>query len=60
MNKLVDKGVALNIASYLGAATVRIETVGYENREATEEEKLKMEAIVAKAMEEGAIGIGHR
>lgn len=58
MNKLVDKGVALNIASYLGAATVRIETVGYENREATKEEKLKMEAIVAKAMEEGAIGIG--
>ena len=48
----------MNIASYLGAATVRIETVGYENREATEEEKLKMEAIVAKAMEEGAIGIG--
>ena len=50
----------MNIASYLGAATVRIETVGYENREATEEEKLKMEAIVAKQWKKERLVLGHR
>ena len=58
MQKLIDKGVALNVASYLGAATVRIQAVGYDNRPATGEEKKQMEQIVAQAMEEGALGIG--
>ena len=58
MQKLIDKGVALNVASYLGAATVRIQAVGYDNRPATAEEKKQMKQIVAQAMEEGALGIG--
>ena len=58
MQKLVDQGVALNVASYLGAATVRIQAIGYDNRPATAEEKQQMEQIVTQAMEEGAIGIG--
>ncbi len=58
MKKLEANGVSTNFASYLGAATVRIQTVGYENRKATEEELERMREIVKTAMEEGAMGIG--
>jgi N-acyl-D-amino-acid deacylase len=58
MKALEQNGVSTNIASYLGAASVRIQTVGYANRKATTEEQKQMEAIVAEAMQEGAMGIG--
>lgn len=58
MKKLEEQGVSTNFASYLGAATVRIQTVGYENRKATKEELERMRGIVKTAMEEGAMGIG--
>jgi N-acyl-D-amino-acid deacylase len=58
MNKLVQKGVSPNIASYLGATTVRILTVGYENRPASTEELEEMKKLVVQSMEEGALGIG--
>ena len=58
MQKLEDNGVSPNIASYLGAATVRIQEIGYANRKATDEEMESMREIVKSAMEEGAIGIG--
>ena len=58
MKTLEDKGVSANIASYLGATTVRVQTVGYANRKASEEELADMKAIVETAMQEGALGIG--
>jgi len=58
MNKLVQKGVTPNIASYLGATTVRILTVGYENRPASAKELEAMKQLVVRSMEEGALGIG--
>ena len=58
MEKLEQKGVSVNIASHLGAATVRIQAVGFDNRKATSEEMEKMRGIVKTAMEEGAMGIG--
>ncbi len=58
MDELVKHGVSPNIASYLGAATVRIQAVGYDNRVASSEELTQMKKIVKQAMEEGAIGIG--
>lgn len=58
MKQLEENGVSTNFASYLGAATVRIQTVGYENRKATKEELESMRGIVKAAMEEGAMGIG--
>jgi N-acyl-D-amino-acid deacylase len=58
MKKLEVNGVSTNFASYLGAATVRIQTVGYENRKATKDEMERMRGIVQTAMEEGAMGIG--
>ncbi len=58
MKKLEENGVSTNFASYLGAATVRIQTVGYENRKATKDELERMREIVKTAMTEGAMGIG--
>ncbi|MBN4084782.1 D-aminoacylase [Flavobacteriaceae bacterium AH-315-B10] len=55
---LVDKGISPNIASFVGATTLRIHTVGFEDREATEEELQSMKSMVRQAMEEGALGIG--
>ena len=47
-----------NVASYIGAATVRIHEIGYENRKASEVELDKMRALVEEAMLEGALGVG--
>ena len=58
MEKLESSGVSTNIASYLGAATVRIQEIGYANRKATPNEMESMRNIVKLAMMQGAIGIG--
>ena len=58
MKKLVKNGVSPNIASFLGATNVRKLIVGYENRDATNNELKAMEQIVETAMKEGALGIG--
>ena len=52
------KGVSTNIASFVGATTVRVHEVGYENRPPTPEELDRMRALVRQAMEEGALGVG--
>ena len=58
MSSLEKNGISTNIASFLGSATARILEVGYDNREATENELVKMRKIVKTSMEEGAMGIG--
>jgi N-acyl-D-amino-acid deacylase len=58
MNKLEKNGISTNIASYLGATSVRIQTVGYENRPASEPELEEMKRLVVQSMEDGALGIG--
>jgi N-acyl-D-amino-acid deacylase len=55
---LAKKGVSPNIASFVGAATLRIYTIGYEDRLPTEVELDSMKLLVRQAMEEGAMGIG--
>jgi len=55
---LVDKGISPNVASFVGATTLRIHTVGFEDRDPTEEELQSMKSMVRQAMEEGALGIG--
>ena len=54
---LEKKGVSANIASFVGTATVRIHTVGYENRPPTAEEMDSMKLLVRQSMEEGAVGV---
>ncbi|WP_425635881.1 N-acyl-D-amino-acid deacylase family protein [Algoriphagus yeomjeoni] len=55
---LVDKGVSTNVASFIGATTVRIHELGYEDRAPTAEELESMKSLVKQAMEEGALGVG--
>ena len=54
---LVQRGVSTNVASFVGAATVRIHTVGYENRRPSNRELSIMKRLVARAMREGALGV---
>lgn len=51
-------GISTNVASFVGATTVRIHEIGYENRPPTEEEMDRMKELVRQAMEEGAMGLG--
>jgi N-acyl-D-amino-acid deacylase len=55
---LEKKGVACNVASFMGATTARIHVLGYEDRKPTDEELKKMQDLVRQAMEEGALGVG--
>lgn len=51
------KGVTPNIASFVGATTIRIYVLGHANRPPNEMELQKMKDLVAQAMEEGAMGL---
>ncbi|WP_396223713.1 amidohydrolase family protein [Gemmatimonas sp.] len=57
-DSLVKKGISTNIASFVGATTLRINHVGWDNREPTAAELAAMQADVRTAMEEGALGVG--
>ncbi len=54
---LEDRGVSTNVASFVGAATVRVHELGYEDRHASGEELERMKELVRQAMEEGALGV---
>jgi N-acyl-D-amino-acid deacylase len=54
---LVKKGVSTNVASFIGTATVRIYSVGYEDRPPLPGELDTMKMLVRQAMEEGAVGV---
>ncbi|KPK82171.1 MAG: aminoacylase [Gemmatimonas sp. SM23_52] len=57
LDYLVERGVSPNVASFVGATTVRIYVVGYEDRPPTPEELAEMRELVRQAMEEGAVGL---
>ena len=55
---LEAKGVSTNIASFVGATSVRIHELGYEDRRPSPMELERMIALVTEAMEDGALGLG--
>jgi len=55
---LEKKGVSPNVASFVGATTLRASVIGYDNRQATPDELAKMQDMVRDAMKEGAMGVG--
>ena len=57
LEHLVKRGVSTNVASFVGATTVRVHVVGYENRRATSRELERMCGLVDTAMQEGAVGV---
>src|ERR1700674_1704052 len=52
------RGVAPNIASFLGATTIREYVIGLEDKAPTPEQLEEMRQLVRRGMEEGALGIG--
>lgn len=55
--RLEKQGVGINIGTYVGATTVREMVVGYADRSASPDELTRMQAIVATAMRQGALGV---
>lgn len=55
---LVAKGVSPNLASFVGATTVRIHELGEADRAPDAAELLRMQGLVDAAMREGALGVG--
>lgn len=58
MEYLTTQGISPNVASYVGATTVRIHEIGFDNRKASEDELARMQDLVRIAMREGALGLG--
>lgn len=58
MGYLEQRGISNNVASFVGATTVRIHELGEADRAPTAEELERMKQLVADAMEEGALGVG--
>ena len=58
LEHLERKGVTPNVASFVGATTVRQNVIGNAPRAATAEEVARMQALVRQAMREGALGVG--
>ena len=57
MAYLERKGIATNIASFVGNGTLRRYVIGYDNRQATSDEIVQMQSLLAQEMQEGAMGI---
>jgi N-acyl-D-amino-acid deacylase len=57
LDSLAAKGISTNVASFVGAATVRECVLGWDNRPPTPGELGRMETLVRQAMEEGAFGV---
>lgn len=55
---LENKGISCNVASFVGATTIRMHVIGEDNRDPTAAELDSMRALVKLAMEEGAMGVG--
>ena len=58
MEHLEAQGVSPNVASFVGATTVRVHEIGYEDRAPTGSELERMKEIVRQSMREGALGVG--
>ena len=55
---LEKRGISTNIASFVGAATVRVHELGEGDVDPTPEQLSRMRALVRQAMNEGAMGVG--
>jgi N-acyl-D-amino-acid deacylase len=55
---LEKRGVSCNVASFIGATTIRANVIGFEDKQPTPEQMEQMRELVRKEMEAGALGIG--
>src|SRR5437763_1867906 len=55
---LEKHGISCNVASFIGATTIREYVIGFEDKPPTPEQLDQMRELVRKEMEAGALGIG--
>lgn len=53
-----EQGISTNVASFVGATTIRRYVIGSQNVSPTAAELRQMQQLVREAMEEGALGVG--
>jgi N-acyl-D-amino-acid deacylase len=58
LQELERRGVSQNVASFIGATTIREHVIGLEDRKPTAAQLDRMRALVKQEMESGALGIG--
>jgi N-acyl-D-amino-acid deacylase len=58
LESLVRRGISPNVASFVGATTVRVHVLGEDDRDPTPAELAQMQELVRQAMREGALGVG--
>ena len=58
LSEIQRRGISQNVASFVGATTVREHVVGLADRKATPAEMDGMRRLVRREMEDGALGIG--
>jgi len=58
LTQLEERGVSQNVASFIGATTIREHVIGLEDKPATPAQLEEMRALVREEMQAGALGIG--
>lgn len=54
----MKRKVSCNIASFVGATSIRIHEMGHDDRKPSAEEMARMKKLVKEAMKQGAMGLG--
>ncbi|MEM2935750.1 MAG: D-aminoacylase [Candidatus Bathyarchaeia archaeon] len=57
LDKMEEKGIAVNVAPLVGHGTAKIAVMGFEDRPPTAEELEEMKALIHEAMLSGAVGM---
>ncbi|HEY2145290.1 MAG TPA: D-aminoacylase [Steroidobacteraceae bacterium] len=55
--RVQKQGMGINMGHYIGATSVREMVIGYDDRAPTSDELTRMQALVAEAMLQGALGL---
>jgi N-acyl-D-amino-acid deacylase len=58
LQSMTKRGISLNVASFVGAGTVRINVLGEDDVQPTPEQLAAMRKLVDQAMQDGAMGVG--
>ena len=58
LNGLEKRGISQNVASFIGATTIRENVIGFEDKPPTPQQLDEMRVLVRQEMEAGALGIG--
>ena len=57
IERMERSGISTNVAALVGFGTIRLSVMGYEARDPTDEELNEMKSLVARSIDEGAVGM---